>query len=419
MKITSLICLASCICLFACQDSPKESTATYDVGLAELKKIILPVDENTYYMSRSIFQFEEDGREFLHFENTEKRQYEIIIYDIESQKLKKRIPLDKQGPNAVPAVLGSKPFGDSNTFIFFQNNMGRITLYNTAEQVMHKYKIATPEGSFMGFAAVSYYYSPSFVKDSVLYVSPNIGKLNMTKEYWATAPMFFSLDLRTKEIDFLPLRYPKVFHQHVKNLAMGSEFSYDYNYVDNRLVCSFSGYDSIMVSDDLRKAKWYDGKSRYERDIHVDLCEASGGVPKLLHSMSKGQYIHIMYDRYRDVYYRFVEHTCEYSEGEYLMDEPKAREFSVIIFDKDFQIIGETKFPGNKYLYKMSFVGRDGLYISENNEANPEFDENKLVFACFKLEDMKNEQHRYTKECIIIVSVKDRGIFKKHRGLLP
>ena len=36
----------------------------------------------------------------------------------------------------------------------------------------------------------------------------------------------------------------------------------------------------------------------------------------------------------------------------------------------------------------MSFVGRDGLYISENNLANPEFDEDKLVFACFALEDV-------------------------------
>ena len=50
------------IILFSCQNLPKESTATYDIDLVETKKITLPVDENTYYMSRSIFQFEEDGR---------------------------------------------------------------------------------------------------------------------------------------------------------------------------------------------------------------------------------------------------------------------------------------------------------------------------------------------------------------------
>ena len=50
--------------LVSCQDSPKESTATYDVGLVESKKIVLPVDENTYYLSKSMFQFEEDEKEY-------------------------------------------------------------------------------------------------------------------------------------------------------------------------------------------------------------------------------------------------------------------------------------------------------------------------------------------------------------------
>ena len=64
-------------------------------------------------------------------------------------------------------------------------------------------------------------------------------------------------------------------------------------------------------------------------------------------------------------------------------DEPKGKEFSIIVLNADFEIIGETKFPGKKYFYKMSFVGREGLYISENNLENPQFDENKLVFTCF------------------------------------
>jgi len=43
---------------------------------------------------------------------------------------------------------------------------------------------------------------------------------------------------------------------------------------------------------------------------------------------------------------------------------------------------------GKKYFYKMSFVGREGLYISENNLENPQFDENKLVFTCFKIKNV-------------------------------
>ena len=63
-------------CFISCQNSPKESSATYDIGLVESKKIVLPVDENTYYLSKSMFQFEENDKEYLMFGNLEKRQHE-------------------------------------------------------------------------------------------------------------------------------------------------------------------------------------------------------------------------------------------------------------------------------------------------------------------------------------------------------
>ena len=119
--------------------------------------------------------------------------------------------------------------------------------------------------------------------------------------------------------------------------------------------------------------------------------EGPNGVPNaLIMYMEKPKYFHMMYDRYRNVYYRFAEMPCKLAKDETPYDNfaPKAREFSVIILNDKFDIIGETKFPGNKYFYRMSFVGKDGLYISENNFANPEFDENKLVFSCFKLVDV-------------------------------
>ena len=81
------ICVLLMEGLISCQNSLKESTATYDVCLTESKKIVLPVDENTYYLSKSIFQFEEDNKEYLFFGNFEKRQHEILIYDIENQNL--------------------------------------------------------------------------------------------------------------------------------------------------------------------------------------------------------------------------------------------------------------------------------------------------------------------------------------------
>ena len=390
MKITSFICLVSCICLFACQDSPKESIATYDIGLAESKKIVLSVDENTYFLSKSIFQFEEDGKEYLHFENSRKGLYEIITFDLEKQEVHKRIPIEPEGPNGIPAMYGSKPYPDSKNYLIFQGKAFRISQMNGEGIVDRNYQLKSP-GRFVRVILSTFCYLPSFVRDSVLYFDQRVA--SKKKRNLPNYPIFAALDLNTGELDWASLNFPTTFNGDYSHIQSGDSFTYDYNYKDDRLVCSFIESDSIMVTDDLSTVKWYNAKSRFLDSMIPYINDPTEDVYDLIRKEEKPKYWHLMYDKYRDVYYRFAEMPCELAENEDPYDEfaPRAREFSVIILDKDFRIIGETKFPGNKYFYKMSFVGRDGLYISENNLANPEFDEDKLVFACFKLEDVKGK----------------------------
>ena len=389
MKLLVILIGLCSICL-SCQQKADVSNAQYIKDLVETHKLTLPVDENTYYMSRSMFQFEENNKEYLSFGNFEKRQHEILIYDLESQNLYKRIPLFKEGPNGVVGVRTSKSFEGAKTFFLFESSAKRLTIINDKGEILRRYPVKLPEGQFTHcYDGFSYFYNPSFCVDSVVYFLHKLNKPQMKTHEWKDVSMFTYLNMKNGEVGPLPLHYPSIFDKDVENPAGGFSFSYEYNYNQNRLVCSFCGYDSLMVSDDLQNVRWYNGKSRYMESIRPVLQETSEGLQALVKLKERGEYHNLMYDKYRDVYYRFVELPYELKQNESPFDDPRGREFSIIIFDKDFNIIGETKFPGNKYLYKMSFVGRDGLYISENNLANPEFDEDKLVFACFKLEDIK------------------------------
>ena len=378
------------ILLFSCQDNPKSSTASYDRGLVESKKITLPIDENTYYLSKRMFQYEEEGKEFLFFGSFEKSAYEIILFDIEKEYVHKRIPLSKEGPNGIPAIMGCRPWDNSDKFIAFQHNISRLSIIDEKGNVLKHYSTNPGDGRFIYcHDGLSYSSAPAFIKDSIVYFSSDVSKPNMKHYEWINVPMFSSLDLRTGKIDQLFINYPPIFDQNITNLAGGHEFGYDYNYKEDYLVCSFYGYDSLMVTYNMQDVRWYNGRSRYLKSIRPYLAEAGNLTRTLTRFRENPLYPRVLYDKYRNVYYRFAEMPYELKQNESPFDDPKGREFSVIVFDKDFNIIGETKFPGNKYFYKMSFVGRDGLYISENNLANPEFDENKLVFACFKLEDIK------------------------------
>ena len=380
-----------CLICFSCQTNTGQTKPQYIKELSEMKKISLPIDEDSYYHSRNIFQFEEGENELLLFQNTEKGTYKIIVFDIESQKVFKEILINREGANGISRLSSCVPFFDSQTFLMFQNSINRISVYTDQGEVIKNYSTRYSDGLPAYGTITSNIYLPGFMKDSVLYLDNDDVHQYMKKGDWKRSHLFRAQDLRTGKLWKLPLFYPSAFNMDVKNPSGGYTYSYDFNHKANLLVCSFCGYDSIMVTDDMKNVRWFNGKSRYLKSLHPIVGESANGYEWIGEYRRSAKYWHLMYDKYRDVYYRFAEMPCELGSGEYPLDEPKAREFSVIVFDKDFNIIGETKFPGNKYFYKMSFVGRDGLYISENNLANPEFDENKLVFACFKLEDINKE----------------------------
>jgi hypothetical protein len=79
----------------------------------------------------------------------------------------------------------------------------------------------------------------------------------------------------------------------------------------------------------------------------------------------------LLWDKYRNVYYCFVRSA--------MID--KKIPFSVIILDKDFNNLGETKFDYNKY-HLSAFVGKRGLYIMQAD--NKEF--GKYTFSIFRYE---------------------------------
>ena len=372
--------------LVSCQPSKNNNGKRQnEVELVAEKQLVFPLDEQTYYLSKSMFQFEENGKEYLHFENTRKSLYNIVIFDIENRQIAKQIPLHKTGPNGLPAVFGSRPSPGAQYILVAQNNISRISSINDKGEVIRNYNFQTPESQFTSLHLGSYYNTPGFVKDSCLFLKIGIPKPDMKREDWPKTHMFASLDLRTGKVKWVPIFYPPIFKEEYENIDGGYGFSYDYNYKENRLICGFFGYDSLMVTDDLKHIRWYNAKSRYLKSMKPKLGNAMAGINSIIEFCETPKYWHIMYDKYRDVYYRFAEMPYKLAPNESPYDEPKGKEFSVIVLNEDFEIIGETKFPGKKYFYKMSFVGREGLYISENNLENPQFDENKLVFTCFKI----------------------------------
>lgn len=105
------------------------------------------------------------------------------------------------------------------------------------------------------------------------------------------------------------------------------------------------------------------------------------------HAKKNPDYGNMLYDPYREVYYRIAYPRTEMDKGvramELLMYGRKC--FSIIIIDKDFNVLGETLFPDYTYNSKLMFIREGGLYISDSHYMNPAFSDDILSFQRFDL----------------------------------
>ncbi|PIF05268.1 MAG: hypothetical protein CSA36_07665, partial [Draconibacterium sp.] len=138
----------------------------------------------------------------------------------------------------------------------------------------------------------------------------------------------------------------------------------------------------------------YDNKVLFSKDsknwISTEIPSKYANVKRTI-PQEKGlssNYIRLVFDPFRDVFYRFVRHEQKKIKNRDITDLVRyPQNFSIIILDKDLNIIGETIFPPDTYDPHGFFITKEGLYLSRSNPFNPEYDINLLDFQLFNLSE--------------------------------
>lgn len=106
------------------------------------------------------------------------------------------------------------------------------------------------------------------------------------------------------------------------------------------------------------------------------------------HLLQNPIYLDILYDKYRDCYYRFFYNamTLQKPDGSYnnLNDKQKV----LMIIDKDFNVIKEIELPRRSKLIN-SFVAKEGLYIYQYDNI-----EKKITDSILKITNSTNEKSK-------------------------
>lgn len=379
MKTNLLLSLLVFLCL-SCESGKVKS---YRLVLSD-QSLSFPLDANTKNQILYLMPYtDKEGKEYLTFQN--QVENEILFYDMNTCRLEFKITPEIEGGNGVGRFLGYHIQNMDSIYVTNYFGAQEISLINKNAMLKDKinYEKADDGTPLSFFCFVTHSYKPATVIGRKMYIYSGPDRF-VEKD-----PVAAVLDMDTKSIKALPFIYPDYPGSETKIKKYGHENDYSRCFDGERFIYSFYFDENIYVMppahDSVRSIKVKSGfmdKVNLADELKAtieDLCINSG-------------YGNLLYDKYRDVYYRVAYPQTVMDKGVRAMEllEYGRRNFSIMLLDKDFNVIGETMFPDYTYNSKLMIMREDGLYISDSHYMNPDFSDDVLSFKKFDLVESDN-----------------------------
>jgi hypothetical protein len=191
------------------------------------------------------------------------------------------------------------------------------------------------------------------------------------------APIHVSYSLDSHRFSPLPIYYQEKYKRYYfgfHNLVFRSEY-------DSKYTIGFSSDPNIYLYDKVLNSVFiYGGRSAFQHGAVNPLSKRykNDSNKKLKHLTLSPIYKEILYDKYRDVYYRFLLNGIDEQNEDGTFNGWHDKEFILMIFDKKMRLIKEINLGKDKYNSTKSFVSSQGLflynYARKNNSESKNFE---------------------------------------------
>ena len=365
-----VICLAGINVFFSCNKEKEGKNAPgyrYDYVLAADKIEKIKADEHTSLRTISCPQIvSTPTNDYFVFFN--KETYQIYTYDLNSAKLIKKISLYKDGPNGIGDCTGGI-FVRSPDSIFVADGYRIFLLDSMANRnTIYAFDRLTPSSM------------PLFNESTIPFISNNKMYLDGAPDldpfkpnsfsYW---PTLIELDLQTSEKKYLcplPTQYSKEIYG--PNFA---ESGFCFNPKTGVLSVTFPISSNIYRYNLNGDGDAMDSIHRYsihEPNLFIKGPEKveTSFLGRTKFALLSNSYDLIFYDSFRDKHIRLL--LKKISEEEFENKEWK-KQVSVMILDKDLNVIGEQDLPKNFYTPFWGFTKKHVVLLEWKEEDEDHF----------------------------------------------
>jgi hypothetical protein len=375
--LLSLLCAIS----LGCNQSPKENEVHYPQTLLPAGQLEFQLDETASFSPFSL-QYLDDGQQ-TYLLASNKNMLAVDVYATSTGKLHARLLVNDSATRYTDDLHGFWAVSRDSIFTYAQHKYGSVLLKVKDWKVQARQNIkmnnARTQQPVLNHASMTAL--PTFYLNGRLHAM-ELPLANISKLIGTGYSLEHVYDLHTGQASLANTTWPQAYEGKLWDEFYFFCWTHD---AQGRIIYSWEAEPDLLVreGEQLRRVPARCDRFKYEVEYDPSLKNNRGGDVNLI---EQDHYALVLYDRYRQVYYRFavlgVPHQKSDGEAQTVCDWP----FAVITLDKNFKKIGETLFPPGRYQMKDSFVSREGLCISNHNcRRYEELSEDVMSFSVFKL----------------------------------
>jgi len=349
----------------------------------EVRSIEIPLDTTAQYYHASGQTVCKNRCLYYGFD---KANDAIDIFDLDQRAFVKRIEFDNDGPNEIINPLAFQAISQDS--IYIMNDYFEVYLINSDSKIINKWTIKSGLDSISEDEILLLPYTqpeminyPFKIRNNKLYVrilwNVDLSNSNsLWKEY--KNPPIAIINLSTSTINKVWGKFP---YDLTKELPRDYFPPFDLTkdqpvlqflyhpsiYINGEIICSPSAFSEGEVTKHSKDTYFEDGQNDL-RPYHTD--EA---------------YVLIIYDHYRDVYYRIFQLAQPDKNSQGLLNQKLQAQFSIMVLDSAGNTISETLFEKEKYDFLNISLHKEGLLVPLENPYNPNNKEEHYQFELIKL----------------------------------
>lgn len=381
-----------CISVWACSKNETFSEKkTFDKSFTHLGQVTLQMDSVSNFDFTEFQVIEEEGVELLLVMN--RVNFSFDFYDLETGEMVKRTAIERAEKFPIRPLYGFFYHNSDSILLFHQMVLNGISLLNGKGEVITQFspqKVDRSSPQEMMKSLVNHY---SSAHNMTIYEGGNLyfsdmsvnGFLNSDEDMKAFRPAVM-VDLVNNEVSRIDqITVPDFYHGKVWPLELGM---FSRIRQGDLWIYSWNALDSMLVFDnDWKLLKSVNAKSEFAKPLKYSVASGAPSDLEIREKVTQTTYSSLIYDSYREVYYRFVNVGREMDESDLVDQFPQVKnDFSIIVLDKDFNIITEKRFPGKIHKPYKSFVGKKGLYLSRTNSFYEGISEDEVVLDIYRFD---------------------------------